>query len=365
MSQLFVDEDELEYANNDGSGGGRGLRGALVVVVVCVALLAAVVVGGGLWARSKLDPAGEPGQEVTVTVPAGATTADIADLLEEQGVVPSATAFRAYLRVAGADPFHAGDYVLRRNSAVWDVRDTLSAGPQVDYTRITIPEGLTLEEIAARVDEHERYSGEAFTAAVTSGQIRSRYQPPEVTTLQGLLLPETYTLAEGQDEVGLVQQMVAAFDGTADELGYTDAQARVGLTPYETIVVASLIEEEARVPEDRAKISRVIHNRLADGMRLQIDATVIFAHGERREGGRVLYSDLEIDSPYNTYKYAGLPPTPIAAPGRAALEAAINPADGPWLYYVKYEEDGSHAFSTTLAEHNERIAEAKEKGVNP
>jgi len=367
VSDLFADEqapdaEQIEYQID---AAPRRMRRWLVVLLAIFVAGMLVLGAAGVWTYRKVNPPGSPGEEITFVVPQGASTQAIAQLLEGEGVVTNATVFRAYLRVRGGGPFQAGEYQLRRNSDMGDVVSVLAAGPVIEYERLTVPEGYRLESIAERVDRIERLSGERFLEIARSGAVRSAFQPQDLVTLEGLLFPDTYQIDEREAEEQIIRRMVSTLDQVATELGYEQAQERVGLTPYETIIVASLVEAEARVPEDRAKISRVIHNRLARGMLLQIDATVIYAIGERREDGRVLFSDLEVDSPYNTYKNAGLPPTPIAVPGRAAMEAAINPVDGPWLFYVKYEEDGTHAFSETLEEHNRRIREAKERGVNP
>ncbi len=194
-----------------------------------------------------------------------------------------------------------------------------------------------------------------------SGAFRSKYQPPEVTSLEGLLFPETYRLEDGEGAEVLLTRMIETLDAVATELGYDDALARTGRTPYEVLVIASLIEAEARVDEDRAKISRVIYNRLAEPMSLGIDATVYYALG--RKGGALTQSDLEVDSPYNTRRFPGLPPTPIALPGRASLEAAINPEPGPWLYYVLSDPSGVHAFSESYEEFLDNVARAREQGL--
>jgi len=177
------------------------------------------------------------------------------------------------------------------------------------------------------------------------------------------MFPDTYQIDEDlqADEAAMVARMVTLFDDVATELGYSQAQALTGLTPYELIVVASLIEEEAKVAEDRAKISRVIHNRIAEGMKLEIDATVIYALGEHTD--ELTFSDLNLDSPYNTRLNPGLPPTPIAAPGRAALEAALNPVDGPWLFYVLADEDGSHFFTDDFEEFQSQVAKSQAEGL--
>ncbi len=368
MSKLLFDQEHdgaeppQPPEQHERRRGGR----LLAAIGIVVALLLVATVAAGLWVRGKIDPSGGPGEEVAVSIPEGTSTAGIAQLLADEGVVSDASAFRYYVRFKNGGPFQAGDYTLRQNSAMGDVVAALEEGPELVFDRLTVPEGLTLEEISERVEEIERFSSERFLEVAEGGSVRSQYQPDGVDSLEGLLFPDTYQVDAREDEAALVRRMVAEFDAVATGLGYDRAEEEVGLTPYEAIVVASLVESEARVPEDRAKISRVIHNRLEQDMLLQIDATVIYARGgEPREGGRVLFSDLEVDSPYNTYKNPGLPPTPIAVPGRAALEAALNPEEGDWLYYVKYEEDGTHAFSTTNEEHNQRIAEAKAKGVNP
>jgi UPF0755 protein len=155
--------------------------------------------------------------------------------------------------------------------------------------------------------------------------------------------------------------MITMSERVARELGYDDAQARTGRSAYEVLVIASLIEAEAKVDEDRAKISRVIYNRLDASMSLGIDATVYYALGRR--GGPLTESDLAVDSPYNTRKVVGIPPTPIALPGRASLEAAINPEPGPWLYYVLADASGVHAFSEGYEEFLDNVAAAREKGL--
>lgn len=363
MSDLLFDQ---EHDTGRPERPRRTRRRLLVALALVVVLLVVVVAGVGLWAKSKIDPSGEPGEQVALTVPEGATTADIAALLASEEIISDATVFGYYVRFSGGASFQAGEYTLARNSAMGDVVEVLDQGPQVAFDQLTVPEGLTLEEVAERVGEVERFSSERFLELAESGEVRSAFQSDEIDSLEGLLFPDTYRFDETEDEEDLLRRMVELFDSVATEVGYDRVTPPNGLTPYETIIVASLVESEARVPEDRGKISRVIHNRVEEDMLLQIDATVIYARGgQRRPNGQVLFSDLEVDSPYNTYKFPGLPPTPITIPGRASLEAALDPTPGDWLYYVKYEDNGAHAFSETNAEHNQRIAEAKAKGVNP
>lgn len=331
------------------------------IAIVAVALGVLLSGGVALAVQRAVDPPGEPGEEVALTIPSGTSTAAIADLLAAEGVIDSARNFRLYVRFKGAGPFQAGDYTLRKNSAFGDIVAVLDAGPEIVQDRLTIPEGLTLEQIAERVGKLPGRSADAFMAAAKSGEVRSEFQPEDVDFLEGLLFPDTYMLDRGDDEMAILQRMVATFDRVATEEGVQKAGQGGRVSPYEAIIIASLVEREARVDEDRGPIARVIYNRLEKGMQLQIDATVLYALGEHKN--RVLFRDLEIDSPYNTYKVSGLPPTPIAAPGRAALRAAMSPPKNDFLYYVVVEADGSHAFARTGAEHQANIRKAKQNGV--
>jgi UPF0755 protein len=341
------------------------IRWARVFLFLAVAGL--LVAGGiGFWWQRQVDPPGQPGEEVSIAIPPGTSTQRIAAILDDRGIISNARLFRVYLRLNGGGPFEAGQYTFRENQAFGDVVAELEGGGEIRYDRLTIPEGFTIKKIAERVGRLPGRSADRFLELAESGTVRSRYQKPGSNNLEGLLFPETYSIEEKDDERAILERMVRQFEDVASDVGLDRAARNVGLSPYEALVVASLVESEGKVAEDRPKIARVIYNRLEKGMLLQIDATVIYARGgERREGGRVLFSDLEVDSPYNTYKNKGLPPTPISAMGRTALEAALQPEPGPWLFYVKYQKDGTHKFATTLAEHNRNIADAKRRGVNP
>lgn len=337
------------------------MRKVLIIAAVVVA-----VVGGGtvLVARRQLDPPGPPGREVTLAIPLGASTQRIGAILDERGVIPSARAFRLYTRVRGEGPFLAGEYAFRRNSSVGQAIGVLDRGPTLRFDRLTVPEGLTLPQVAERVGRLPERSAEEFLALVRAGSVRSKFQPPAVTNMEGVLFPETYNVEDKDDEARILERMVSTFDSVGDAVDLDQAQAKVGITPYEAIIVASLVERETRFDDERAKVAQVIYNRLKRGQLLQVDATVIYALGKTGDRNvRVLFEDLEIDSPYNTYRIKGLPPTPIAAPGRASLEAALNPEAGPFLFYVVTETNGRHSFATTGAEHNANIAKARRNGV--
>jgi len=342
------------------SGGKKALIALGVVVILALGAASA----GFAWFRSQSNPSGPPGEEVAVEVPQGSSVQRIASILEDEGIIESASAFRLYVRTKGAKEFKAGEYELRRRSSFDDVIAALEKGPAAEFDRLTVPEGLTLKQIAERVATLPGRSAEAFLAAAQSGQVRSRYQPAGSTNLEGLLFPDTYNIEKDDDEAEILRRMVSTFDAKAAEAGIDDVVQGGLVDPYQAIVVASLVEREAKLAEERGMVSRVIYNRLKAGMLLQVDATVIYALGRTGERGlRVLFEDLEVQSPYNTYQVKGLPPTPIAAPGLASLKAAVSPTPGPWLYYVVVAPDGRHAFGETAAEHSRNIAAAERAGV--
>jgi UPF0755 protein len=263
--------------------------------------------------------------------------------------------------VKGAGSFQAGEYELRRRMAMGAALTALQDGPEIVFSRLIIPEGFTLTEMADVVGKLPGRSGERFLELARSGTIRSKWQPASVSTLEGLLFPDTYLVTDEEDEAAIIRRLVARFDDVASDVGLAEGPRPAGLDAYQTIVAASLVETEGKVPGDRPLIASVIENRLERKMKLQIDATVLYALG--RHKARVLFKDLEVDSPYNTYKVDGLPPTPIGAPGRASLEAMLHPADEDYLYYVLIDDNGRHAFARTPAEFERLKAESRRKGV--
>lgn len=334
-------------------------RWLLALLGIALVLLLA---GGGVaaWGLGQINP-GSPGAEVPVTIPLGSSTQRIAAILDDKGVIGNATLFRYYARVKGAGGYQAGDYTFRRGQSFDDVLAVLAGGPQVVVDRLTIPEGLTLRQIAERVGRLPGRSAGRFLEVARSGTVRSRFQPPGSNNLEGLLFPETYDLDPKDDETAILTRMVQGFEAVAAEVGLDQAPAKVGLTPYQAVIVASMVEEESKIEEERPKVARVIYNRIERGETLGIDATL--RYGLNRPTEPLRKSDLASDNPYNTRKLKGLPPTPIAAPSRSSLLATLNPVPGPWLFYVLIEKDGRHAFATTAAEFARYKAEAKAKGL--
>lgn len=314
----------------------------------------------GVWVERGVR--GHPGgAAVAVTIPTGATTGRIVAILHDHGVVGDATLFRWYLRFKGAGSFQAGDYTLRRRQPFAAVVSDLKKGPAVVSHRLTIPEGFTLAQIAARVGRLAGRSADAFLQLARSGAVRSQYEPAGSNNLEGLLFPDTYDFDPRDDERAILTRLTQGLDAVAAATGLDQGAARLGLTPYQVVIVASMIEREAKVPEDRGMVARVIYNRLKSGTPLGVDATL--RYGLDRPTQPLRQSDLASDSPYNTRKRAGLPPTPIASPGRAALEAALNPTPGPWQYYVLADASGRHAFLTTNAEFQRAVAECRQRGL--
>ena len=346
-------DSEPPRLRDRGRRRGRGFR-----VLLVLAILAAPFVVGGGWFVYQLTRSSD-GPMVEFVVEAEADTSTVADDLAQQEVIGSALVFKVWTTITGAGPFPAGTYQLREGMGIRDAISALEEGPQaIPDTELLLPPGLTVAQIAARVGEIPGKSAETFLEVAGSGLVRSKYQPPEVMSLEGLLFPDTYLIGANETEESIVRRLVARFDEIADTVGLANA---TGLTPYQVVVAASLVQTEAGVAQDAPLISAVIRNRLAAGIPLQIDSTLCFAKGGCPPVPT--NADKEIDSPYNTYRIAALPPTPISSVTQASLAAALAPADVPFIYYVIADANGTHAFATTLDEHNRNVAAARAKGL--
>ena len=344
-------------------------RWGLVFGLVALAL----VIGYRLflgWVDDQMTPDAPAGDELEFTIVEGWSTNDVVASLGDAGVIDNPAMFRQWLRCPSAIrwlidcpadieySFQAGDYVLQEHLGFEAVVALLDEGPlPEEVIRVTVPEGLTLEQMVDRLlSEMPLFDEDELRAALVSDRLRWEYGTFEHRdrAVEGLLFPDTYQLDEATvgDELALILRMHQQFLRVVEQLDLVGRAAEFGLSPYEVVVLASLIEEEALLDGDRPKISRVIHNRLASGWRLGVDASSRYAVG-KTAGEPMTTEDLSVVSLWNTRVVLGLPPTPIAAPGRASLEAALAPVAGSWMYYVRTDEggiSGAHTFATTATE---------------
>jgi UPF0755 protein len=319
---------------------GKILRGALIAATLMVVAMGAGVTMLWHWAQGVHTGPGPLTAETTVLIEPGSGLQAIARVLEDAEVIAHREVFIAMLRQDGRHTrLKAGEYAFAPGVSQDEVARKLIDNDVVDRF-ITVPEGLTVVEVLALIAEAEGLEGEVGP-------------PPP----QGSLMPETYHYSRGDSRADLVARMRAEMDETLAELWESRPDGLPYATPEEALTMASIIEKETGVGGERAKVAGVFVNRLRVPMRLQSDPTVIYAltEGEAPLGRALTRKDWEIDHPYNTYRIDGLPPGPIANPGRAALEAALNPAETDALYFVA-DGTGGHAFARTLAEHNRNVA---------
>lgn len=336
----------------------RTLR--LVVVLIGV-IIALGIPAYGAWSVLLKPQTHVPaGRVVRVEIPDGATTKVIADTLVSAGVVSNPSMFRLRCRLSGVDGMlRPGVYDLRTGMAFRAVVDRLQAGPPIEYVKVIVPEGFTAEQIGARLEEELGIPGAEFKRlALTQASSFATGFPflegARTGSLEGYLFPKTYNIPKDAKAREAIEMMLAQFGREIGAVDLTEAESR-GLDLHEVVTIASMIEREARLARDRPLVSSVIYNRMSLNMRLEIDATIEYLLPGTRP--RLLNKHLTIESPYNTYRYKGLPPGPIASPGLASLQAAAHPADTKYLYYVLTGKDGSHTFTTNEAD----FLKAKEK----
>jgi UPF0755 protein len=327
---------------------------AVLISLVALGLLAGAVVIGGQRVFGKLggapsDYEGAGTGEVTVVIPPGAGGAKIGQLLAAAGVIKSASAYReAAAANEKSTKVQPGTYTLRREMKAATALDMLLDPKNRQRHRVVIAEGLTTKQILAEVAKKTKIPMAELQAAAKSGKALGLPSYADGKA-EGFFFPATYDLEPGMKAIEVLKKMVDRFKQEEKALDLLAEADKVGLEPLDVITLASMIEEETKIKAERAKVSRVIHNRLDAGTRLQIDATVQYALPKPKPV--LSAADLKIDSPYNTYLNKGLPPGPIASPGRASIEAALAPAEGPWLYYVVTDaKTGKHAFTASYTE---------------
>lgn len=324
----------------------HGHRGLLIALLL-LALLGGGAIAGGLYYQWATGASG-PKTALVVTIPAGATGQDVTTMLKDSGVIRSPFAFRLMSKFRGfSSGFEAGKYRLTTNMTASDTLAALKAGPFVESLRVTFPEGYRIEQMAQRASDKLPVKPSDFEKSATSGTWTvGDYLPKGTKTVEGFLFPSTYDFLKDAKANHVVQRMLDEFQDQVKDLPWANAEA-LGVSKYEVVVAASLIEREARFDEDRAKIAAVIYNRLKKGMALQIDASVQYILGS---WGPITIKDRDLPSPYNTYLHTGLPPTPIASPGLKSVVAALTPAKANYLYYVVIDAAGHHAFTNSYQE---------------
>ena len=324
-------------------------------LLVLILLLAIAAAGVAWWAYGGMEGRyrGFSGEEVFVEIPPGTGVAGIADRLTRAGVVQDALTFRLAARLSGDERrLQAGEYRFADAATPAEIVARLARGDV--YTRaVTFREGITIWDMAAVFEENGLGTAADFLREAKNPS-RIKKLAPKASSLEGYLFPDTYQLPRAAGAKALVDAMVAGFLKAFDENLRASASAR-GLSIHEVVTIASLVEKETAQAQERPVVSAVYQNRLRIKMGLQCDPTVIYAlQLAGRWNGNLTRAHLQMNSPYNTYRFPGLPPGPIAAPGRASLEAAVRPDNVPYLYFVS-RNDGTHAFASTLAEHNRNV----------
>lgn len=328
----------------------------IAVALVGALIVAAAIAGLTVWKVQNFmsGPLAVPAEGISFSIPAGSSFAAVTRDLVERGVIEDDRWYRLYARWSGdASAIHAGDYVIEAGSTPRSLLQKFIAGDVRLYS-FTIIEGWNHRDLLDALHAHDSIQA-SMTDEDWPGLLADL--DAAVAHPEGLFLPETYRFPQGATDREILTQAYQLMQRVlAEEWAERDDSAPVK-TPYEALVLASIVEKETARPDERARIAGVFARRLEKRMRLQTDPTVIYGIGPQFNGN-LTRKDLRTDTPYNTYTRGGLPPTPIAMPGRAAIRAALNPADGDELYFVATGlGDGSHQFSKTKAEHDQAVAE--------
>jgi UPF0755 protein len=350
-------------SKSTGKQAGTWKRILLGLLVLLALALIPVAMLGWSWFKIQRPYQGYEGKEKIVEVEPGMGAGEILERLQQEGVLPDAKLARSYLIYFMDDPaMRAGEYRFRGPLSTPEVLRMLVKGQVLTHS-ITVIEGLTLEEIASQLDRLGYGRREAFLDLMRSPELVADLDP-EAQDLEGYLFPETYSFARSVDERTIVQTLVKTFRERFEKEVRPRLNRNIGRggqSVRQLVTLASIVEKEAQIATERPLIAAVYQNRLDQGIGLMADPTVIYAlKRSGRWNGNIRKEDLRVDSPYNTYRYAGLPPGPICNPGLASLVAASEPADAPYLYFVS-RNDGTHVFSETLTEHNRNVNQWQRK----
>ncbi|MFP5220319.1 MAG: endolytic transglycosylase MltG [Actinomycetes bacterium] len=347
---------------------GRSPLVRLGAVVFMLLLLGALVAGGWYGVQrvmsafeSAPDYPGPGTGEVVIQIKPGETAAVVATTLRENDVIASRQAF---LEVANPDPrassLQPGFYRLRKQMAAAEAFELLLDPSSRVVGRVTIPEGYTVDQILQALAQGTEIPLEQYQAAAADP---AAIGLPDYAQgrLEGFLFPATYDVEPGMTAVDVLTMMTSRFTQAAADLQLEERAAALGVTPYEAVIIGSLIERESRIDEELPKVARVVYNRLEQGIPLGIDAAILYGLG--RTSGGLTASDLAKDTPYENRRQAGLPPTPIASPGEAALTAALNPEAGDWLYYVLADREGNHLYTSDYDEFLRQKEKSQREGI--
>lgn len=289
--------------------------------------------------------------EKRVTVPNGASSQQIGKIMADQGLIQSGLAFRIYVKSKGLeDKLQAGEYVFNTGQSTQEIARKIARGETLDIS-FTIPEGYTLKQIADKLEESGFIDKTRFMDLAANEDFDYDFikgLPKGPNRLEGYLYPDTYKVTTKTNEKQILQMMLARFQREITP-EFREKLAKQGITLHQAVILASIVEREAKKDDERPKVAAVFLNRIKKGWKLESCATVQYALGTNKT--RLLTKDLQVESPYNTYLNKGLPTGPIASPGKPSLQAVANPAKNDYMFFVVYE-DGKHVFSRTLIEHN-------------
>ena len=305
---------------------------------------------------------------IQISIESGASASDISSQLASEGVISSQLAFELYLRNENlTDKLRAGDYEIPNNLEFSEITTILLKGPPLKTYTITIPEGLWISETLLSISSQTGFDYDLLKNSLLSGQVKSKNlylnEPSELYNWEGLLYPNTYQIDVESNGEEILQLMVDELESVTERL-MNEYDLPSWISSYnELFTVASLVEAESKLQEDRPLVSSVVKNRLNDNMLIQIDATVLYALQKRKS--QVLLVDLQIDSPYNTYKYLGLPPTPISGFGERSIKAVLETPENDYLYYLLTDKNGKMSFTNDYTDFINMKNKAKEEGVIP
>ena len=305
---------------------------------------------------------------VFVSIPQGSSATDITAILDSKGIISSSLAYEIYLRNENmADKLRAGDYEIANNLDFDELTSILLKGPPLKTYNITIPEGLWITETLESISSQTGFDVESLTNSLVSGVVDSKYvylgDYKELQNWEGLIYPNTYEINVDANGEEILQLLVTELESVVDKI-FSEEELPSWIDNYNQLfTIASLVEAESKLEEDRPLVASVIKNRLYDDMLLQIDATILYALQKRKS--QVLLVDLQVDSSYNTYKYTGLPPTPISGFGERSILATINAPESDFIYYLLTDKNGKMSFTNDYSDFINMKNKAKEEGVIP